>query len=135
MSYVSWHALIIDQGGLVTKRCIVTLSPDKQESLNEPVSRGKHRSQQVLNALILPGCDEGEFSKSSAPPAKKQPTFNISMRKIDRVRKRFVKEGFQDSPQGKEGEPGLRQEGGRGLRSPPGRFELQRAGKVSPGGP
>ena len=43
------------------KKYIVTLTEDERKSLGRLTSKGKHRSQKILNALILLGCDEGEF--------------------------------------------------------------------------
>ncbi|MCG2795687.1 MAG: IS630 family transposase, partial [Actinomycetia bacterium] len=45
------------------KKYIVTLAKDERESLEARTSKGKHRSQEILNALILLGCDEGEFQE------------------------------------------------------------------------
>ena len=41
----------------------VTLSEEERERLREMTTRGKHSSQNVLNALILLGCDEGPFQE------------------------------------------------------------------------
>ena len=43
------------------KKYIVTLTEEERGILGELSSKGKHRSQKILNALILLGCDEGEF--------------------------------------------------------------------------
>ena len=40
---------------------IVTLSEDERKKLTELTAKGKQRSQIILNALILLGCDTGEF--------------------------------------------------------------------------
>jgi hypothetical protein len=39
----------------------VTLAKDERETLGALTSKGKHKSQKILNALILLGCDEGEY--------------------------------------------------------------------------
>ena len=39
----------------------VTLAEDEREALGELTSKGKHKSQKILAALILLGCDEGGF--------------------------------------------------------------------------
>ncbi|MCD6205039.1 MAG: IS630 family transposase, partial [Candidatus Marinimicrobia bacterium] len=39
----------------------VTLSKEERQKLESIVSKGKHRSQKVLNALILLNCDEGLY--------------------------------------------------------------------------
>jgi len=43
------------------KKYIVTLTKDERETLNALTSKGKHKSQKIFNALILLGCDEGEY--------------------------------------------------------------------------
>ena len=45
------------------KKYIVTLTEDERENVGVLTSKGKHRSQKILNAVILLGCDEGEFQK------------------------------------------------------------------------
>ena len=45
------------------KKYIVTLTANEREVLDALTSKGKHRSQKIINALILLGCDEGEFQK------------------------------------------------------------------------
>ena len=47
--------------GVSMKKYIVTLTEEERGILGELSSKGKHRSQKILNALILLGCDEGEF--------------------------------------------------------------------------
>ena len=41
------------------KKYIVTLAEDEREALGEITYKGKHKSQIILDALILLGCDEG----------------------------------------------------------------------------
>ena len=43
------------------KKYIVTLTKDERETLRTLTSKGKNKSQNILNALILLGCDEGEY--------------------------------------------------------------------------
>ena len=76
------------------KKYIVTLTSDEREMLNNLVSKGKHQSQKILNALILLDCDTGEFQNARSTNEEISRVLNISMKKIDRVKKRFVEEGF-----------------------------------------
>ena len=76
------------------RKYFVTLTRDERDSLSEIVSKGKHPSQKVLNALILLGCDESDYQKNRSTNEDLSRVLNISMRKIDRVKKRFVEEGF-----------------------------------------
>jgi len=76
------------------KKYIVTLTTDEREILSNIVFKGKHKSQKILNALILLDCDTGEFQTSRSTNEEIARVLNISMKKIDRVKKRFVEEGF-----------------------------------------
>jgi transposase len=76
------------------KKYVVTLTKDERETLNNLVSKGKHQSQKILNALILLDCDTGEFQVGRSTNEEISRILNISMKKIDRVKKRFVEEGF-----------------------------------------
>jgi len=76
------------------KRYRVTLSKDEREYLTSVVTKGKHRTQKVLNALILLDCDSGAYQTSRSTNEEIARVLNISMKKIDRVKKRFVEEGF-----------------------------------------
>lgn len=76
------------------KKYVVTLTKDEREILNNLVSKGKHQSQKILNALILLDCDTGEFQVGRSTNEEIARVLNISMKKIDRVKKRFVEEGF-----------------------------------------
>ncbi len=40
---------------------IVTLTKEERELLSDLSSKGEHTSQKILNALILLGCDAGDF--------------------------------------------------------------------------
>ncbi|MBU2054414.1 MAG: IS630 family transposase, partial [Proteobacteria bacterium] len=60
----------------------------------ELTSKGEHKSQKILDALTLLGCDEGEFQEKRSTNKEISRVLNTSMRKIDRVKKRFVEEGL-----------------------------------------
>ena len=77
------------------KKYKVTLTKREREELNDIVSKGSHKSQKVMNSLILLNCDEGEFQNQRSKNEEISKVLNISMRKIDRVKKRFVEEGFE----------------------------------------
>ena len=76
------------------KKYIVKLSKDEREDLRDITSKGKHKSQQILNAQILLGCDEGEFQTERSTNEEIARILGTSMRKIDRVKKRFVMGGI-----------------------------------------
>jgi hypothetical protein len=81
---------IINLGGLNMKKYIVALAKDERKTLGALTSKGKHKSQKILDALILLGCDEGEYQVKRSTNEVMSSALNISMRKIDRVKKRFV---------------------------------------------
>jgi hypothetical protein len=83
-------------------RYTVTLTEDEREALRELTSKGKHSSQKILNALILLNCDKGEWNVNHSINEEISRVLNISMRKIDRVKKRFVEEGLEVALNGKE---------------------------------
>jgi len=67
------------------------------------VSKGKHRSQKIINALTLLACDEGEHQPSRSKNEEIARVLNTSMRKIDRVKKRFVLDGLDVALGGRKG--------------------------------
>jgi transposase len=76
------------------KKFIVTLTEEERNFLTALTSKGKHRSQKILNALILMACDEGEHQRTRSKNEEIARVLNTSMRKIDRVKKRFVLDGL-----------------------------------------
>lgn len=83
-------------------RYTVTLTKDERETLCELSSKGKHSSQKTLNALILLNCDKSEWNVNHSTNEEISRILNISMRKIDRVKKRFVEEGLDVALNGKK---------------------------------
>lgn len=86
------------------KKYKVSLSKKEREELTEVTQKGKHRSQTVLNALILLNCDEGEFQENRSKNIDIASVLQISMRKIDRVKKCFVEEGLDVALSGTKGQ-------------------------------
>ena len=76
------------------KKYVVTLTDEERDELLAITSKGIHSSQKVVNALILLGCDEGEYQTNRSTNAELSRVLNISMRKIDRVKERFVTNGL-----------------------------------------
>jgi len=76
------------------KKYKVTLTEEERLELKEISTRGAHRSQKVLNALILLSCDEGKFQEKRLINEVVSSVLQVSMKKIDRVKKRFVEDGF-----------------------------------------
>jgi len=82
----------------------VTLTQEERTRLKELTYKGSHRSQKVLNALILLNCDEGEYQDRRSLNETVASVLQVSMRKIDRVKKRFVEEGIEVALNGRTGE-------------------------------
>jgi transposase len=85
------------------KKYTVTLTEEERKVLTGLVSKGKHRSQRILNALTLLACDEGEHQRSRSKNDEIARVLNMSMRKIDRVKKRFVLDGLDVALSGRRG--------------------------------
>ena len=85
------------------KKYIVTLSKEEHDTLQDITFKGKHKSQKILNAQILLGCDEGEYQIERSTNEEIARVLGTSMRKIDRVKKRFVMEGMETALTKKKG--------------------------------
>lgn len=85
------------------KKYTVTLTKAERDTLKAITSKGSHKSQKVVNALILMGCDEGEHQKERSTNEEIARVLKIGMRKIDRVKKRFVEHGLEVTLNGMKG--------------------------------
>ena len=83
------------------KKYKVTLTEEERQELDALSSKGKHAAQTVLNALILLACDEGKFQKERSINEDIARVLQVSMKTIDRVKKRFVEEGLNMALTGK----------------------------------
>ena len=79
------------------KKYIIALTEEERKDLSDLTFKGKQRSQKVLNALILLACDEGVHQTERSTNEEIARVLHISLRKIDRVKKRFVEEGMEAS--------------------------------------
>ena len=77
------------------KKYKITLTKEEREELLAITQQGKHRSQKMLNALILLNCDEGGFQEIRSRNIDIASVLQISMKKIDRVKKCFVEKGLE----------------------------------------
>jgi hypothetical protein len=73
----------------------VTLTEEERAELQSVSSKGSHKSQKVLNALILLNVDTSQPKGSRSTNESISKVLNISMKKIDRVKKRFVEDGLE----------------------------------------
>ena len=86
------------------KKYKVTLTKEERQELSLLIQKGKHRSQKVLNALVLINCDEGEFQEKRSKNEDISNILQISMRKIDRVKKCFVEKSLYIALNGTKGQ-------------------------------
>jgi hypothetical protein len=86
------------------KKYKVTLQKEERSRLEAIAQKGSHKSQKVLNALVLLNCDEGQFQDHSIKNEDMASVLRISMRKIDRVKRRFVEEGLETALAGRKQE-------------------------------
>ena len=76
----------------------------ERDELTEIIRKGKHRSQKLLNALILMNCDEGETQSLQSKNEDISRVLNISMSKIDSLKKTFVENGLTIALNGTKGQ-------------------------------
>jgi hypothetical protein len=93
----------VREGGEM-KKYKVTLQKEERSRLEAIAQKGSHKSQKVLNALVLLNCDEGEFQDHPIKNEETASVLRISMRKIDRVKKRFIDEGMETALTGRKQE-------------------------------
>lgn len=77
------------------EKYIVTLSPEEAEQLRSLVGKGKHAAQKVINALILLNCDQSQGRDDRRTSQEIAQVLQVSERKIDRVKRRFVEDGLE----------------------------------------
>ena len=72
----------------------VELTKQEREELLKIVKKGKHTTQTYRSAYVLLNVDRGDYSErvTNVEIAK---VLKIGMRTIDRIKKRFVEEGFE----------------------------------------
>jgi transposase len=74
----------------------IKLSKLEVEELNKVISKGSHTSQAFRAAYILLNCDKGEFSENTEiTNAEICKILKVGERTIDRVKKKFIEEGFE----------------------------------------
>lgn len=86
------------------KKYKVTLDEQEREDLESITRKGSHKSQKVINALILLNCDEGEFNKHRSRGEDVASILRVSMRKIDRIKRRFFEEGMEAALGARQGQ-------------------------------
>jgi transposase len=72
----------------------IKLTKEEVTELREIINKGSHTSQTYRAAYILLNCDEGEFS-DKVTNEQISKVLKVGMRTIDRVKKKFIEEGFE----------------------------------------
>jgi transposase len=72
----------------------IKLTKSEVEELMSIINKGSHTSQTFRVAYILLNCDEGKFSEKVTNEQISK-VLKVGMRTIDRVKKRFIEEGFE----------------------------------------
>jgi transposase len=74
----------------------IKLTKSEVEDLQSIINKGSHTSQTFRTAYILLNCDEGEYSEKVTNEQISK-VLKVGMRTIDRVKKKFLEEGFGNS--------------------------------------
>lgn len=77
-------------------RYSIKLTKPEVEELMSIINKGSHTSQTFRTAYILLNCDEGEYSEKVTNEQLAK-VLKIGMRTIDRVKKKFIEEGFESA--------------------------------------
>lgn len=76
-------------------RYTIKLSKEEVEELTTIIKKGKHTSQAFRAAYLLLSCDKGTYSQDTTiTNAEIKRILKIGDRTIDRIKKKFVEEGF-----------------------------------------
>ena len=81
------------------KKYIVELKEEEREELEGLVKKGKNATK-IKRAYILLGTDETEAGKQMTDEAISQ-AYDVGVRTVERLRKRFVEEGYEIALNGK----------------------------------
>ncbi len=77
-------------------RYTVKLTQSEVGELHDIINKGSHTSQTFRTAYILLNCDEGDFSEKATNRQISQ-VLKVGMRTIDRIKKKFIEEGFENT--------------------------------------
>ena len=75
-------------------RYTIKLTKDEVGELYSIINKGSHSSQTFRTAYILLNCDEGEYAEKVTNEQISK-VLKVGMRTIDRVKKKFIDEGFE----------------------------------------
>jgi transposase len=83
-----------------TKKYHVTLTPAEREQLKEIIRKGKQAAAKIRRAHLLLAADEAEGGLKMTDEQIKR-AYHVSLRTVERLRQRFVEEGFEVALQAK----------------------------------
>jgi transposase len=75
-------------------RYTIKLTKGEVADLMRIINKGSHTSQTFTVAYILLNCDEGKYAEKVTNDQISK-VLKVSMRTIDRVKKKFIEEGFE----------------------------------------
>jgi transposase len=75
-------------------RYTIKLTKAEVDELQAIINKGSHTSQTFRTAYILLNCDEGDYSEKVTNEQISK-VLKVGMRTIDRVKKKFIEEGFE----------------------------------------
>ena len=75
-------------------RYTIKLTKEEVDELYSIINKGSHSSQTFRTAYILLNCDEGEYADKITNEQISK-VLKVGMRTIDRVKKKFIEEGFE----------------------------------------
>ena len=112
------------------KRYLVELEAGEREALAAITRKGSHRSQEGGQRVGSAQLRRGEFNEQRMTGRAITEVLRISMRRVDRVKKRFVEDGLDAALGGPAGSSSeVPSQGGRRIRGAAGRAQLQRSAR------
>lgn len=84
------------------KKYHVTLTDEERQQLQAILAKGNAKSQAVKRAYVLLAADETQTNWKTDEQVKA--TYQVSIRSIERLRERFVEDGFEFAIKGKKRE-------------------------------
>lgn len=75
-------------------RYTIKLSKEEVDELMSIINKGSHTTQKFRAAYILLNCDQGDYSEKVTNEQISK-VLKVGMRTIDRVKKKFIEEGFE----------------------------------------
>jgi transposase len=73
----------------------VTLTEEERDKLLSYTRKGSHTAKKVVHSLILLNLDQGIYAETRLTNEEVCKVLKIGMRTIDRIKRRFVVEGFE----------------------------------------